>query len=77
MEFVSLFRVVELFAIMGVCDDRVALDEPTTELGSTGLTLKPRSFLTIAGVMHKFEKWVVSIDILLLTVFELSRMFLK
>lgn len=31
---------------------------------SYGLTLKPSNFLTMAGVMHKFEKWVVSIDIL-------------
>jgi hypothetical protein len=30
---------------------------------SIGLTLKPSSFFTIAGVMHKFENDVVSIDI--------------
>jgi hypothetical protein len=38
--------------------------EPSTAPpdGSTGLTLKPRSFLTIAGVMHRSEKCVLSID---------------
>jgi len=32
---------------------------------SIGLTLKPSNFFTIAGVMHKFENDVVSIDIFL------------
>ena len=35
-----------------------------TLLDSTGLTRKPISFLTMAGVMTKLEKWLVSIDIL-------------
>jgi hypothetical protein len=36
---------------------------------SIGLTLKPSNFLTIAGVMHKFENDVVSIDILPMLIF--------
>ena len=62
-----------------VDEESIVLDEVLTEetgdaaspnvgpldAASYGLTLKPRSFLTMAGVMHKFEKWVVNIDILL------------
>ncbi len=33
-------------------------------LSKFGLILKPKSFFTIAGVIYKFEKWVVSMDIL-------------
>ena len=61
------FRVLLMLAVRGDCELELVFatdDEgPITELGSTGFTLKPRSFLTIAGVMYKLEKWVVSIDI--------------
>jgi len=42
----------------------VAVDGDDTDVVSYGFTLKPSNFLTMAGVIHKFEKWVVNIDIL-------------
>ena len=47
----------------------VAVDGDNTDdddVVSYGFTLKPSNFLTMAGVIHKFEKWVVNIDILVL-----------
>lgn len=68
---VGIIVVVVVAAVAGEPGNEevsMLLVEVDVVVGVVGVTRKPSNFLTMAGVMHKFEKCAVSIDIFFVVV---------